>query len=95
LSEPGRPSGLPPRPLLILVGSGVYLSLIFGVMLWRGISIEPEFVVLALLLIAIALGRGRSFVVDWLPFLLLFLGYEAMRGFAAKTGFAPHDLSAL
>jgi len=64
-------------------------------MLWRGISIEPEWVVLALLLIAIALGRGRSFVVDWLPFLVLFLAYEAMRGFAAKTGFAPHDLSGL
>ena len=64
-------------------------------MLWRGISIEPEFVVLALLLIAIALGRGRTFVVDWLPFLVLFLAYEEMRGFAAKTGFAPHDLSGL
>ena len=64
-------------------------------MLWRGISIEPEWVVLALLLIAIALGRGRSFIVDWLPFLILFLAYEEMRGFASKTGFAPHDLSGL
>ena len=64
-------------------------------MLWRGISIEPEFVVLALLLIAITLGRGRSFIVDWLPFLVLFLAYEEMRGFASKTGFAPHDLSGL
>lgn len=85
----------PPRSRLILIGSGAYLVLIFGVMLWRGISIEPEWVVLALLLIAIALGRGRSFIVDWLPFLILFLAYEEMRGFAAKTGFAPHDLSGL
>jgi len=73
----------------------VYLALIFGVMLWRGISIEPEFVVLALLVIAIALGRGRSFIFDWAPFLLLFFAYEAMRGFASRTGFAPHDLSGL
>jgi membrane-associated phospholipid phosphatase len=86
---------LPSRSRLILAGSAGYLALIFGVMLWRGISIEPEWVVLALLLIAIALGRGRSFIVDWLPFLVLFLGYEAMRGFASKTGFAPHDLSGL
>src|SRR6266478_5314524 len=86
---------MPLRSRILLVGSGLYLALIFGVMLWRGISIEPEFVVLALLLVAIALGRGRSFVVDWLPFLILFLGYEAMRGFAAKTGFAPHDLSGM
>ena len=64
-------------------------------MLWRGISIEPEWVVLALLVIAIAMGRGLTFVADWTPFLLLFFAYEAMRGFAAKTGFAPHDLSGL
>jgi hypothetical protein len=96
LSESGkRERLLPTRSRLILAGSAAYLVLIFGVMLWRGISIEPEWVVLALLLIAIALGRGRSFIVDWLPFLVLFLGYEAMRGFAAKTGFAPHDLSGL
>jgi membrane-associated phospholipid phosphatase len=83
------------RPRVILVGSILYLALIFGVMLWRGISIEPEWVVLALLVIAIALGRGRTFIADWGPFLILFFGYEAMRGFAAKTGFAPHDLSGL
>ena len=64
-------------------------------MLWKGISIEPEWVVLALLVIAIALGRGRTFVTDWGPFLILFFAYEAMRGFAAKTGFAPHDLSGM
>jgi membrane-associated phospholipid phosphatase len=83
------------RPGALLVGSLVYLALIFGVMLWRGISIEPEWVVLALLVIAIPLGRGLTFIVDWGPFLLLFLAYEEMRGFAAKTGFQPHDLSGL
>ena len=83
------------RPRLLLVGSVVYLVLIFGVMLWRGISIEPEWTLLALLVVAIALGRGRTFIQDWAPFLLLFFAYEAMRGFAAKTGFAPHDFSGL
>jgi membrane-associated phospholipid phosphatase len=96
LSAPGERRRLVPlRSRLILAGSALYLSLVFGVMLLRGIDIEPQWVVLALLLIAIALGRGRSFVVDWLPFLVLFFAYEAMRGFAAKTGFAPHDLSGL
>ena len=64
-------------------------------MLWRGVEIEPQWVVLAVLVIALALGRGREFVTDWLPFLLLFFAYEVMRGFAAKTGFPPHDLGAL
>ena len=83
------------RPGALLVGSVVYLAVIFGVMLWRGISIEPEFVVLALLVIAVAMGRALSFIADWGSFLLLFFAYEAMRGFAAKTGFQPHDLSGL
>lgn len=64
-------------------------------MLWRGIEIEPQWVVLAVLVIALALGRGREFITDWFPFLLLFFGYEVMRGFAAKTGFPPHDIGAL
>ena len=83
------------HPRILLSGSLVYLGLVFGVMLWRGIEIEPQWVVLALLVIAIALGRGRQFIFDFLPFLLLFFAYEVMRGFASKTGFAPHDLSGL
>jgi membrane-associated phospholipid phosphatase len=83
------------RPRLLLAGSIVYLALIFGVMLWRGIEIEPQWVALALLVIAVALGRGRQFIFDFFPFLLLFFAYEVMRGFASKTGFAPHDLSVL
>jgi membrane-associated phospholipid phosphatase len=83
------------RPGALLIGSVIYLSILFGVMLWRGVSIEPEWVVLALLLIAVAMGRGKTFLADWLPFLLLFFAYEAMRGFASKTGFAPHDLSGM
>ncbi|TMF90844.1 MAG: inositol phosphorylceramide synthase [Chloroflexi bacterium] len=80
---------------MLLAASTFYLLVIFGVMLARGISIEPQWVVLALLLIAVAMGRGGQFIKDWAPFLVLFFAYEAMRGFAAKTGFAPHDLSGL
>lgn len=94
MSAPSEPKPAPARrPRLLLIGSIVYLALLFGTMLWLGISIEPEWVALALLVIAIALGRGRSFIVDWTPFLLLFFAYEAMRGFAARL--APHDFSGL
>jgi membrane-associated phospholipid phosphatase len=93
LSLPVR--GVKRRPGALLAGSVGYLTLLFGVMLWRGIAIEPEWVVLALLVIAIAMGKGLAFAADWGPFLVLFFAYEAMRGFAAKTGFAPHDLSGL
>ena len=76
------------RPGALLVGSLIYLAVIFGVMLWRGISIEPEWVVLALMVIAIAMGRGLTFIADWGPFLLLFFAYEAMRGFASRNSSA-------
>jgi membrane-associated phospholipid phosphatase len=96
LSAPAEPRRrLVARPGALLVGSLLYLGVILGVMLWRGISIEPEWVVLALLVIAVAMGRGLTFIADWGPFLVLFLAYEAMRGFAAKTGFAANDVSGL
>ena len=73
----------------------MYLGIVFGVMLWRGIDIEPQWVALALLVIAAALGRGKQFIFDFVPFLLLFFAYEAMRGVAAHGGFPAHDLSPL
>ena len=83
------------HPRLLLIAAVVYLAFVFGVMLWRGIEIEPQWVVLALMVIALALGRGKQFLVDWAPFLLLFFAYEVMRGFASKTGFPAHDVSGL
>lgn len=92
--RPG-PALAPGRRRLLVAGSVLYLGLVFGVMLWRGIEIEPQWVALALLVIAVALGRGRQFIFDFFPFLLLFFAYEVMRGFASKTGFQPHDLSVM
>lgn len=80
------------RGRLLLGGAVVYLAVVFGVMLFEGVSIEPEWVILALLLIAVALGRGKRFIFDWAPFLILFLAYEAMRGFAGETHLPPHDV---
>jgi hypothetical protein len=80
---------------MLLVFSVVYLAAVFGVMLWRGVEIEPEWVVLALLLIAVATGRGIQFLKDWAPFLVLFIAYEAMSGFASQTGFRPMDTGRL
>src|SRR5262245_21761105 len=97
LDSPGASSAVLVRghPWMLVAGSLLYLGLVFGVMLWRGIEIEPQWVALALLVIAAALGRGRQFVFDFLPFLLLFFAYVVMRGFPSKTGFPPHDLSGL
>jgi hypothetical protein len=83
------------HPRVLLAGAIAYLALVFGIMLWRGIEIEPQWVLLALLLVAVVLGRGRQFVMDWAPYLVLFLSYEVMRGVAYQTGFQAHDVSGL
>jgi len=59
-------------------------------LVWRGISVSPDYFVFILLLGAVVLGRWKAFIVDWMPFVVLFLGYEFLRGFAGKTGIAPH-----
>jgi membrane-associated phospholipid phosphatase len=59
-------------------------------LIWRGISVSPDYFVFILLLGAVALGRWKSFIVDWMPFVALFVGYEFLRGFAGNTGIAAH-----
>ena len=77
----------------------VYLAVIFAVMLWRGVSIEPHLRPERIVADADeVLGGGRQgerpeLGTERPPARLDLL--EIMRGFAAKTGFAPHDVSGL
>ena len=73
-----------PAVILYVVATTAFL-------IWRGISVSPDYFVFILLLGAVALGRWKAFIVDWMPFVVLFLGYEFLRGFAGKTGISPHD----
>lgn len=56
----------------------------------RGIGLTPDVLAVALGLSAVALGRGRLFLRDWIPFVVLLLAYELMRGVADDTGLAVH-----
>ncbi|GAC1338238.1 MAG: phosphatase PAP2 family protein [Candidatus Dormibacteria bacterium] len=84
-----------PGPLVTL--SIAYLTLASGVMIWRGISVSPDYLLLILVPIALLSGRLLGYLRDWVPFVAIFLAYEAMRGIAPKTGIAPHveDLARL
>jgi membrane-associated phospholipid phosphatase len=85
---------LRPGPLVgIALG---YLAAVSGLMIWRGISVSPDYLLVLMVPVALLSGRFLRFLGDWVPFIALFLAYEAMRGLAAKTGFAPHvgDLAA-
>ncbi len=77
-----------PGPLAAL--SVAYIAAVSGVMIWRGISVSPDYLLLILVPVAVLSGRFNAFVRDWVPFVALFLGYEAMWGIAPKTGIAPH-----
>lgn len=77
-----------PGPLVLV--SLVYLLLVSGVMIWRGISVSPDYLLLILVPVALLSGRVLGFLRDWVPFIALFLGYEAVRGIAPKSGIPVH-----
>jgi membrane-associated phospholipid phosphatase len=67
----------------------LYVGVASAVMIWRGVSVSPDYLLLMLVPVALASGRFFRFVGDWVPFIAIFLGYEAMRGIASKTGIPP------
>ncbi len=77
-----------PGPLVAL--SIGYLALVSGLMIWRGISVSPDYLLLVMVPLALLTGRFVAFLRDWVPFVALFLGYEALAGVAPKLGIAPH-----
>src|SRR5471030_3125864 len=78
------------RPGPLVAVSIAYLLLVSGVMIWRGISVSPDYLLLVLVPVALLSGRFVRFLRDWVPFLALFLGYEALAGVAPKSGIRPH-----
>jgi membrane-associated phospholipid phosphatase len=78
------------RPGPLVAVSLAYLLLVSGVMIWRGISVSPDYLLLILVPMALLSGRLLGFLRDWVPFIALFLGYEAVRGIAPKSGIPVH-----
>jgi membrane-associated phospholipid phosphatase len=59
------------------------------------LSVSPERLLLLMLIAALILGRARLFLADWVPFLVLFLSYEYLRGLGGKLGMPVHDVTGL
>lgn len=68
----------------------LYLLVIIVFMLIRNLSITPDRIFVILLFAAVILGRTKSFLRDWIPFIALLLAYEMLRGFADTAGFEVH-----
>ncbi len=75
---------------LLLIAVAAYAILLSILMIWRGIAVTPDVVVVAFALAALVLGRGKLFLRDWIPFVALFFAYELMRGYADKFGLPIH-----
>jgi hypothetical protein len=68
---------------VVLVG---YLGFIAALMVLRRATLSPEVFVVFAGVIAVMLGRGRAFVRDWAPFLLIFLAWQLARSLADDIG---------
>lgn len=85
----GRLSGVRRPGPLVLVAL-IYLVAGSGVMIWRGVSVSPDYLLLLMVPVALLSGRFFRFVGDWVPFVAIFFAWEAMRGIAPRTGIPPH-----
>lgn len=75
---------------LLLASIVGYVIVLSGLMIFSGVSITPDVMLVALGLAAVLLGRGRLFIRDWVPFIGLFLAYELMRGYADNINRVIH-----
>ncbi len=68
-----------------------FVLVVVGLMIARGIWLSPDVLAAVGLATALVLGRGRLFLRDWVPFIAIFLAWQAMRGLADNTGLAVHS----
>jgi hypothetical protein len=73
---------------------GLYMLLTTALLILLGIPIPPDRYFVVLLVPVLFIRRGRSFLMDWSPFLLLLFSYEYLRGLAGKVG-QVHYMTAL
>lgn len=68
------------RSRFIIGGSVVYLIGMSGLMLRHNIWFSPDQFFIFAMVVALILGKGRKFLQDWAPILLVFLSYEFFKG---------------
>lgn len=76
---------------LLVAGVLVYAAVVIVLMIVGGVAITPDLLAVAFGLVALLLGRGRLFLRDWVPFIVLLLAYELMRGLADDAGLPLHS----
>jgi membrane-associated phospholipid phosphatase len=68
-----------------------YLTVVVVLMAVRHVVPTPDVLLAFAAIVALLVGRLRSFLADWVPLLLIFLAWEATRGLARISGIAVHS----
>lgn len=77
---------------LVIWGSVVYIVAICGYMILHRIWFSPDQFFIFALFGSLIIGRASLFLIDWGPFLSLFLGYEFLRGLVPFVSSRVHFL---
>lgn len=91
-SAPDHGDALGRMALLAVVA---YMLFLLYLLIAAGLWPTLDLVIVGIALLALLLGRARLFLRDWIPFLLIFLGWEAMRGIADEFGARVHSDSVI
>ncbi len=74
----------------LVAGVLAYATLVVVLMIVGGVALTPDVLAVSFGIVALLLGRGRLFFRDWIPFIVLLLAYELMRGIADDAGLPLH-----
>ncbi len=90
----GRSAGGIPTSVY-LVGIGIYLVVLSIILFRRGGFIGPDTILPFILVVVIIMGQARTFLRDWIPFVLILFGWQMLRGYADQAarggGFPLHN----
>ena len=67
---------------IVIIASFLYMVIVSAFMIYHRIWFSPDQFFIFAILGSLILGRTKIFIIDWGPFLLLFLGYEFLRSLA-------------
>ncbi|MBD3160925.1 MAG: hypothetical protein GF346_02060 [Candidatus Eisenbacteria bacterium] len=71
----------------------LFLVVVYFIQIDNMMKVRPDHAFLSLLVVALVLGNARRFLVDWSPFIALWIAYDFMRGIADDLAGRIHILA--
>ena len=74
-----------------LIAMTVYMLVVSAFTFKAGGFLRLDTVLLFMLIGGVIIGGGRTFLRDWVPFVVLFLAWQMLAGYADNVGFKAHN----